>query len=59
MPDGSVAIEAEADRSIVEAFIKEVKVGPTYSSVTDLRIEWHDRPKGYKHFNVRQIPNYY
>jgi acylphosphatase len=59
MPDGSVAIEAEADRSIVEVFIKEVKVGPTYSSVTDLKIEWHDQPKGYKHFNVRHAPDYF
>ena len=53
LPDGSVAIEAEADRSIIEAFIKEVKIGPTYASVSDLKIEWLERPQGYKDFNVK------
>lgn len=53
LPDGSVAIEVEADRSIVEAFIKEVKIGPTYASISDVKIEWREQPKGYKDFNVR------
>lgn len=53
LPDGSVAIEAEADRSIIEEFIKEVKIGPTYASVSDLKIEWLEEPIGYKDFNVK------
>jgi len=55
LPDGSVAIEVEADRSIIEAFIKEVKVGPTYASISDLKIEWLDQLQNYKDFNVRYI----
>jgi len=55
MPDGSVAIEVEADRSIVETFIKEVKVGPTYASVTDIKVEWHDPANNFKNFDVRYI----
>jgi acylphosphatase len=53
LPDGSVAIEAEADRSIIEEFIKAVKIGPTYASVSDLKIEWLEKPQGYKDFNVK------
>ncbi len=55
LPDGSVAIEVEADRSIIEAFIKEVKIGPTYASITDVKIEWREHPQGYKDFNVRYV----
>ena len=38
--NGSVEIEAEADRSLLEEFIKEVKVGPRSAHVTNLKIEW-------------------
>jgi acylphosphatase len=37
---GDVEIEAEGDRSLVEEFIKLVKVGPRAAHVTDLKIEW-------------------
>jgi acylphosphatase len=53
LPDGSVEIEAEADRSIVEEFIKAVKVGPTYAHVADIRIEWLAKPRGFKDFSVK------
>ena len=52
-PDGTVEIETEGERGLVEEFIKEVKVGPTYSSVTDINIEWYDQPKEYKDFSIR------
>jgi acylphosphatase len=37
---GDVEIEAEGDRSLVEEFIKHVKVGPRAAHVTDIKIEW-------------------
>jgi acylphosphatase len=37
---GEVEIEAEGDRSLVEAFLKEVKRGPRSSHITELNIEW-------------------
>jgi acylphosphatase len=40
--NGSVEIEAEAERSLLEEFIKEVKVGPRSAHVTNLCIEWKD-----------------
>jgi len=37
---GDVEIEAEGDRSLVEEFIKQVKVGPRAAHVTNMKIEW-------------------
>ena len=53
LPDGSVQIEVEGDRGIIEEFIKVVKVGPTYASVSDLRINWYEKPKDYKSFDIK------
>ena len=39
-PDGSVLILAEGDRSVVEAFIVELKMGPPGSSVSDVNVDW-------------------
>jgi len=40
--NGSVEIEAAGDRSLLEQFIKEIKVGPRSAHVTDLHVEWRD-----------------
>lgn len=37
---GDVEIEVEGDRSLIEEFIKEVRVGPRAARVTDIKIEW-------------------
>jgi len=53
LPDGSVEMKAEGDRGVVEAFLKDVRVGPTYSDVTDVNIEWYEKPGGFDDFTVR------
>jgi acylphosphatase len=50
---GDVEIEAEGDRSLIEEFIKEVKVGPRSAAVTDLKIEWREFQNRHKGFEVR------
>lgn len=50
---GEVEIEAEGNRSLIEEFIKEVKVGPRAAQVTDLKIEWLKYNGSTKGFNVR------
>jgi len=37
---GDVEIEAEGDRSLVEEFIKQVKVGPRAAHIKNMKIEW-------------------
>ena len=50
--DGTVEVSFEGDRSLVEAFIADLKLGPTYSHVTDLKIDLYNEPKGYNDFRI-------
>jgi len=50
---GEVEIEIEGDRSMIEEFIKEVKVGPRVAHVKDLKIEWLKCTKSYKSFEIQ------
>lgn len=52
--NGNVEIEAVGERSLVEEFIKQVKVGPRHAHVTNLRIEWRDTSEDDFHgFEIR------
>ncbi|MBI3789022.1 MAG: acylphosphatase [Ignavibacteriales bacterium] len=51
--NGDVEIEAEGDRSLVEEFIKEVKIGPRSAYVKDLHIEWTEFQNKFKGFEVK------
>jgi len=51
--NGEVEIEAHGDRSLLEEFIKDVKVGPRAAQVTDLRIEWTDFNAYAKGFDIK------
>lgn len=51
--NGDVEIEAQGDRSLVEEFVKVVKVGPRYAYVKDLKTEWKEFQERYKGFEVR------
>jgi acylphosphatase len=47
---GDVEIEAGGDRSLIEEFIKDVKIGPRAAHITDLMVEWleyKDIPSGF------------
>lgn len=51
--DGNVEVEAEGDRSLIEEFIKELKVGPRSARVTDIQIQWKEKLKPYQSFEIR------
>ena len=51
--DGSVEIEAVADRSLVEELIREVTVGPRAARVTDVQVEWKQPVQQYHEFEIR------
>lgn len=40
MPDGSVALLVEGDRSVIESFVEELKIGPSHASVSDVTVQW-------------------
>jgi acylphosphatase len=50
---GEVEIEIEGHRSMIEEFIREVKVGPRAAQVKDLKIEWLPYENSYKNFELR------
>ena len=52
LPDGSVAIEVEGDRSLVEELVGAVRAGPSYASVTDVSLDWQEFTGKYKTFDI-------
>ena len=53
LANGAIEIEGEADRSLLEAFIKEIKVGPRSAHVSNLRIEWKETGGEFDRFEIR------
>ena len=51
--NGDVEIEAEGERSLLEIFIGEVKIGPRTGHVKDLHIEWQPYENKYTAFEIR------
>ena len=51
--DGSVFIEAVADRSLVEELISAVRVGPRLAHVTDVKVEWGKPADEFRDFEIR------
>jgi acylphosphatase len=51
--DGSVEVEAEGDRSLVEELLKELRIGPRSAQVTDLTIEWIEPLHQQNGFRIR------
>jgi acylphosphatase len=52
-PDGSVYIDAEGDAKNMSVFIHEIKKGPTYGHITEIKIKKTGELKGYIHFTVK------
>lgn len=50
--DGSVETEVEGDRSAVEEYIAQMKLGPRWSRVTDVKVEYKPYEGIYKNFDV-------
>ncbi len=51
--DGNVQVVAEGERSILEEFIKDLKIGPYSANVTDIDIKWEKYTGEFKNFDVR------
>ncbi|UCG62626.1 MAG: acylphosphatase [Candidatus Zixiibacteriota bacterium] len=50
--DGSVSARVEGERGAIEEFIKELKVGPSWASVTDVEVNWSNFTGKYKGFDI-------
>lgn len=51
--DGTVHVEVEGDRSLVEELINQLKVGPRSAHVNDLRVEWSEPKNLFLGFSIR------
>jgi acylphosphatase len=51
--DGSVEIEVEGERSLIEELIKQVRVGPRFASVEDVQVTWKPYEGKYHSFEIK------
>jgi acylphosphatase len=51
--DGTVHVEVEGDRSLVEELINQLKVGPRSAHVNDLRVEWSEPKNLFLGFSIK------
>ena len=51
--DGSVEIMAEGEKGLLEDFIKEVRIGPAFSNVTQIKTEVMDTLSHFTGFEIR------
>ena len=53
LPDGQVLCEAEGEPGLLMELIRELRIGPSFSDVRDLDVQWFDEFKDYQNFQVR------
>jgi len=51
--DGAVEVEAEGEKSVLHAFVKELRLGPPSSRVSALDLEELPPGEGYDDFDIR------
>lgn len=51
--NGDVEIEVEGERSLLEIFLVEVKIGPRSAHIKDLHIEWQPYEDKYAAFEIQ------
>lgn len=50
---GDVLTEVEGDFGLINEFIKQLKIGPMKSHVTNCSVEWSENKNEFKRFEVR------
>ncbi|MCK4595346.1 acylphosphatase [candidate division WOR-3 bacterium] len=51
--DRGVEVVVEGERSLIEEYIKQLKVGPIEADVKDLKIEWQECTGEFSEFGVK------
>lgn len=52
LPDGSVGVEAEGDRAVLEGFLAWLRRGPPGAHVRDVDVQWRDATGRFAGFDV-------
>ncbi len=53
LENGNVEVKAEGERSLIEELIKEIKVGPRMSHVSDIFVDWKPFEQNFTEFTIR------
>jgi acylphosphatase len=51
--DGTVFVEVEGDRSLVEELLQQLKIGPRSAQVNDVRVEWSEPKNMFLAFSIK------
>ncbi len=52
LDDGRVEIEVEGQKSVIEALIRELRIGPPAARVTKIETEWSAATGRHSHFSI-------
>lgn len=52
LDDGRVELEVEGRRAIIDALLRELKVGPPAAQVTTIATEWSAATRRYSNFSI-------
>ena len=52
--DGTVEIEAEGSRPLLEAFLQALEKGPLFAHVTQIIVDWKDSNRHTQGFTIRR-----
>ncbi len=53
MVDGRVEVVAEGDEESLQQLLQELKVGPSFASVEEVKVEWGPYTGQYSHFEIK------
>ncbi len=52
MPDGTVEVEAQGERKVLDEFIEVLRQGPTMAVVSKVEVQWLP-PGDYRNFQIK------
>lgn len=53
LPGGSVFLEVEGERGLIEELIKDLRIGPRSASVADISVEWSKPHNLFINFRIK------
>lgn len=51
--NGTVSVEVEGDRSLIEELLQQLKIGPRSAQVNDVRVEWSQPKNMFLGFSIK------
>jgi acylphosphatase len=52
LPNGNVELEVEGEQGLLREFIRQLKIGPRFSHVTDVVVSWKEFQDKFTSFDI-------